>query len=566
VTEDGGKAVADGGTDNGIDNGIWTGESEAAGKAALVETAAVSGKEASPAGRLSSGTDSGGNGQGLSFVGAAKNAPKSLLMQLHAESAAAKPSGQTALNGSTGSKAHSSKGEPATGEASHSAKGNAVGKDGKTPVAGAAPVAMNVPVPVAAPVAVTNAQPKAAKISDSHSDADLPGSRSEVSVFFAGSVVGGAAGKDKAVQVRKTADDGQKATAVEALADPGGDPKTDSAKVEAEAAEARLVRESGPVSDLQGASANQARLQTGVAHVPERSSAPGEPKVGGTNTPVAAMAGGAAQSPDAGAPADLPAPDASSSVTSVVAAGGRHSAGQAAVAAARVPTGTAEREKRGAGGQTAGTGVDAATLGRDPGGTRGIATAASGNSGAAANTAPASGHDTFAALDAGMNTGAPSWVHAGAQHAEAGFQDPSLGWVSVRANLSGGAVHAALVPGSSDAAQALAGHLAGLNSHLAAEHMVVQPVTVAPPSWSSGQSAAHQGSQQGSHQGSYQGSYGGAGQNSGHGGYAQPQGGTTLASGRVAGPVTAITAHAAGFSSSGGVAAGRSGAYISVIA
>ncbi len=549
------------------------GETGSAGKAVPAQAVLVSGKRVLlPAARSVNSVDSGATKLELTSPGAAQGTPKSLLMQLLTESAAAKTSRQTALNGSTGSKARSSKGEHAAGEVSHSAKGNAAGKDSKTLVAGAALAATNVPVPVAAPVAVTNAQPKAARISDSHSDANLPGSRNEISASLAAlgasaamsrlsvAVDGGPAGKDKAAQVRKTADDGQKAAAVEALSDAGREPAMDSARTEA-----AVTRTGGQATPATSASVAQARLQTGAVHIPERSSAPGELKAGGTNTPVAAMAGGAAQSPDAGAPADLPATDASSSVASVAAAGGRHSAGQAAGAAARVSSGTAEREKRGAEGQAAGTGVEASTLGRDPGGTRGIATAASGNSGSTASAAPASGHDTFAALDAGTNTGAPSWVHAGAQHAEAGFQDPSLGWVSVRANVSGGAVHAALVPGSSDAAQALAGHLAGLNSHLAAEHMAVHPVTVAPPSWSSGQSAAHQGSQQGSHQGSYQGSYGGAGQNSGRGGYAQPQGGTTLAAGRVAGPVTAIPVHAVGPSSSGGVA-GRSGAYISVIA
>ncbi len=39
--------------------------------------------------------------------------------------------------------------------------------------------------------------------------------------------------------------------------------------------------------------------------------------------------------------------------------------------------------------------------------------------------------------------------------------------------------HASLVPGSADAAQALSGHLAGLNSYLAEQHMPVAALTVA---------------------------------------------------------------------------------------
>jgi len=62
---------------------------------------------------------------------------------------------------------------------------------------------------------------------------------------------------------------------------------------------------------------------------------------------------------------------------------------------------------------------------------------------------------------------------------EAGFQDPSLGWVSVRAEMgSGGGVHASVIPSSSDAAQVLNGHLSGLDAHLANQHLPVHPVTI----------------------------------------------------------------------------------------
>jgi hypothetical protein len=89
--------------------------------------------------------------------------------------------------------------------------------------------------------------------------------------------------------------------------------------------------------------------------------------------------------------------------------------------------------------------------------------------------------DAFAALDAPASTLAPIWTHAGAQHAEAGYEDPALGWVSVRADLGAGNIHASLVPGSADAASVLSGHLAGLNSFLAGHHPGVSAVTVGAP-------------------------------------------------------------------------------------
>jgi len=85
----------------------------------------------------------------------------------------------------------------------------------------------------------------------------------------------------------------------------------------------------------------------------------------------------------------------------------------------------------------------------------------------------------FAAMDGDAPAGSVTWLHTGASRAEAGFDDPTLGWVGVRADLGGGGVHASLVPGSAEAAQALGGHLAGLNLYLAERHAGVAPVTVA---------------------------------------------------------------------------------------
>jgi hypothetical protein len=132
-----------------------------------------------------------------------------------------------------------------------------------------------------------------------------------------------------------------------------------------------------------------------------------------------------------------------------------------------------------------------------------------------ATVAPAS-RETFAALDAETASGTPTWIHAGAQRAEAGFQDPALGWVSVRADMVAGGVHASLVPGSAEAAQELGGHLAGLNAYLAAQHTPVETLTLAAPeSRSAGLVGDHRGMDQGSNQG--------AGQDAGRGAFTEPQ-------------------------------------------
>jgi hypothetical protein len=89
--------------------------------------------------------------------------------------------------------------------------------------------------------------------------------------------------------------------------------------------------------------------------------------------------------------------------------------------------------------------------------------------------------DAFATLDAAVTEPRATWIHADTQRAEAGFQDPALGWVGVRANTSGGGVHAELLPGSADAAQALGSHMAGLNAYLAEHHMPVETLTMTAP-------------------------------------------------------------------------------------
>lgn len=114
----------------------------------------------------------------------------------------------------------------------------------------------------------------------------------------------------------------------------------------------------------------------------------------------------------------------------------------------------------------------------------------------------------FAALDAENGAEKPAWVHTGTRSAEAGFQDPELGWVGVRADVSGGGVHAEVVTGSADAAQALGGHLAGLNAYLTENNTPVATLTMSSSdsneaAFNSGQSAG-QDSGQGSGQGTAQ--------------------------------------------------------------
>ncbi len=122
-------------------------------------------------------------------------------------------------------------------------------------------------------------------------------------------------------------------------------------------------------------------------------------------------------------------------------------------------------------------------------------------SGGATQTAsaasPASAQDTFGALDRETSMGVPTWTHAAGQHAEAGFRDPDLGWVGVRADLSSSGIHATLVPSSSDAAQTLGSHLAGLSSHLADEHAPVASLSMASPGESGADGGVGQRMQQG---------------------------------------------------------------------
>jgi hypothetical protein len=116
--------------------------------------------------------------------------------------------------------------------------------------------------------------------------------------------------------------------------------------------------------------------------------------------------------------------------------------------------------------------------------------------GAATPSAEFSGKDVFANIDSGTGVSAPAWVHAGSQHAEAGFDDPALGWVGVRAGMTGSEIHAALLPESAGAAQALSAHLSGLTTYLSEQHTPVSAVTMAAPGTNGLASSVDPGGQQ----------------------------------------------------------------------
>jgi len=107
-----------------------------------------------------------------------------------------------------------------------------------------------------------------------------------------------------------------------------------------------------------------------------------------------------------------------------------------------------------------------------------------------------SSKDVFAALDSGSGVGAPTLIHAGSQRAEAGFEDPTLGWVGVRADLAGSGIHATLMPGSAEAAQVLSAHMAGLSAHLSEQHTPVSTLSMAHPGQSGFASGMDDGRQQ----------------------------------------------------------------------
>jgi hypothetical protein len=261
----------------------------------------------------------------------------------------------------------------------------------------------------------------------------------------------------------------------------------------------------------------------------------------------------------------------SSAASSTVAKAGSGSSGKSTMAGgARAVhgasgSGLVEHGKALVEGQSSGSVADAAATVRDPAGAQGAAAKpgdlTEGKNTAASGSTPG---DTFSALDAESGAGKPTWIHAGAQQAEAGYQDPALGWVGVRADASGGGIRAELLPSSADAAQALGSHLEGLNTYLAEHHTPVATLTLSSPGgWvgSDGSQGGSQGNGQGGGQGMQQGTGQQTAQSSEAGFSSSP------ASGATAMPAAAsnLTAWSAGQDSSA-PAASTGGAYISVMA
>jgi hypothetical protein len=101
--------------------------------------------------------------------------------------------------------------------------------------------------------------------------------------------------------------------------------------------------------------------------------------------------------------------------------------------------------------------------------------------------------------------------------------------------MSGGAVHATLVPSSAEAAQALGQHMEGLNAYMAAQHTPVESLAMAAPE---GRDANHnaeqslsqgmnQGPNQGTGQGTEQGANQGAGQHTEQPAWTEPESSST---------------------------------------
>jgi hypothetical protein len=133
--------------------------------------------------------------------------------------------------------------------------------------------------------------------------------------------------------------------------------------------------------------------------------------------------------------------------------------------------------------------------------------------------------------------------------------------------MSGGGIHAALVPGTAEAAQTLGGHIPGLNDYLAQNHTPVETLTLAVPGSRSGDAgmdgSASQGMQQGTGYGAGQGAGQGAGPDPGQG---SPQfreiGAGTAQSGITAGSTSGQT----GSAGTAATHSATSGLHISVMA
>jgi hypothetical protein len=160
--------------------------------------------------------------------------------------------------------------------------------------------------------------------------------------------------------------------------------------------------------------------------------------------------------------------------------------------------------------QSSGVAADASAWVRNPAGAHEVLSAASSVAAGSTGTQDITAREAIASLDAAPAVGTPNWLHAASRQAEAGFQDPALGWVGVRADLDGGIVHATVVTGSSEAAQALSGHLAGLSSYLTEQQTPVATLTITTSGGSGLEAGVDQSMQQSSGQNAEQGAAAGS--------------------------------------------------------
>ncbi len=94
---------------------------------------------------------------------------------------------------------------------------------------------------------------------------------------------------------------------------------------------------------------------------------------------------------------------------------------------------------------------------------------------------------TFTTMDSTVSARTASSMHAERGSVEAGFDDPALGWIGVRAELGHSGIHASVVPDSTSAEESLRAHLSGLSDYLAERHAPIETLTVTA---SAGQSIA----------------------------------------------------------------------------
>ena len=213
-------------------------------------------------------------------------------------------------------------------------------------------------------------------------------------------------------------------------------------------------------------------------------------------------------------------------------------------------------------GQSANPFGEAASMFRDPSSAREPATSSAGGAG----PEPAL-RETFAALDADVAPGGLTWTHASARQAEAGFEDPALGWIGVRAESNGVGVHASLVPGSDAAAQELGTHMEGLNAYLAEHHTPLESLAMAAPEGRGAGHGGEPGSNQGSSQSANQGSNQGAGQNPPQQGNSEPESiSAVLMPGRMPGVDRSVSAAVAVGQGASTPVSITAGAHISVMA